>query len=251
MSITTNYENSALSKELKKKVVALRDEIAVKAQQVLHEEMPQKILDLDNLFKNCSELNGDPAEAALSVALSRASSEGERIQSNNKKRKLNDSKAVSEGADDAVAYLPVNKTIKFLLEKLKSELLEMIMMVDTVKVWIQMTIPRIEDGNNFGVQIQEETVGELGRVESDAFTVLENMTKYYLSRAKLLSKVRKHPEMEDYRQSVIELDEKQFLNLRLVILDLRNNFSILFDMIIKNLTKISNPRPSNHSSSMF
>ena len=29
---------------------------------------------------------------------------------------------------------------------------QMIMMVDTVKVWIQMTIPRIEDGNNFGVQ---------------------------------------------------------------------------------------------------
>ena len=62
-------------------------------------------------------------------------------------------------------------------------------MINTVKIWIQLNIPRIEDGNNFGVSIQEETVNELGRAEDVGFNGLEAMTKYFLSRAKVVSKV--------------------------------------------------------------
>jgi len=35
-------------------------------------------------------------------------------------------------------------------------------------------------------------VSELGRAESDALSVLESITKYYISRAKLISKVISH-----------------------------------------------------------
>jgi hypothetical protein len=72
---------------------------------------------------------------------------------------------------------------------LKKELLELIEMINVVKLWIQLNIPRIEDGNNFGVSIQEETVNELGRAEDSGFAVLESMTKYFVTRAKLVSKV--------------------------------------------------------------
>ncbi len=43
--------------------------------------------------------------------------------------------------------------------------MELVEMLNTVKIWIQLNIPKIEDGNNFGVSIQEETVSELGRAE--------------------------------------------------------------------------------------
>lgn len=48
---------------------------------------------------------------------------------------------------------------------LKKEILDLIEMINTVKIWIQLNIPRIEDGNNFGVSIQEDTVNELSRAE--------------------------------------------------------------------------------------
>jgi len=72
---------------------------------------------------------------------------------------------------------------------LKKEVLELIEMLGTVKIWIQLNIPRIEDGNNFGVSIQEETVSELSRAEDSGFAVLESMAKYYVMRAKLVSRV--------------------------------------------------------------
>ncbi len=56
-------------------------------------------------------------------------------------------------------------------------------------VWIQLNIPRIEDGNNFGVSIQEETLNEISRVEDPGYATLENLTKYYATRGKLVSKV--------------------------------------------------------------
>lgn len=40
------------------------------------------------------------------------------------------------------------------MEVLKSEQLELIDQLSVVKIWIQLNIPKIEDGGNFGVSIQ-------------------------------------------------------------------------------------------------
>lgn len=40
------------------------------------------------------------------------------------------------------------------LDTLKKELLIFLEYLNTVKLWIQLNVPRIEDGNNFGVGIQ-------------------------------------------------------------------------------------------------
>ena len=39
-------------------------------------------------------------------------------------------------------------------------------------------IPRIEDGNNFGVSIQEETVAELRTVEGEAASYLDQISRF-------------------------------------------------------------------------
>ena len=56
----------------------------------------------------------------------------------------------------------------------------------------------------------------------------------------------KYPNIEDYYRSIIELDEKEYLNLRICILDLRNNYAIIYDLINKNRAKIEKPRNSHH-----
>lgn len=46
-----------------------------------------------------------------------------------------------------------------------------------VRMWIQFNVPRIEDGNNFGVSIQEEILAEVSGIERDALTFLDQFTR--------------------------------------------------------------------------
>uniref|UniRef100_A0A8C2ZT17 Proteasome activator complex subunit 3 n=1 Tax=Cyclopterus lumpus TaxID=8103 RepID=A0A8C2ZT17_CYCLU len=114
-----------------------------------------------------------------------------------------------------------------------------------VKMWVQLLIPRIEDGNNFGVSIQEETVAELRTVESEAASYLDQISRYYITRAKLVSKIVKYPHVEDYRRTITEIDEKEYISLKIIVSELRNQYVILHDMILKNIEKIKKPRNSN------
>lgn len=57
--------------------------------------------------------------------------------------------------------------------------------------------------------------------------------------------VAKYPHIEDYRRSVQELDEKEYLSLWLVLCEVRNRYSTLHDIVTKNIDKIKKPRSTN------
>lgn len=114
-----------------------------------------------------------------------------------------------------------------------------------LKMWISFMIPKIEDGNNFGVSIQEDTLAEIQSVESEAAAFFDQISRYFISRAKVVSKVAKYPHIDDYRRAVQELDEKEFLSLWLVLSEVRNRYCSLHDIVIKNLEKLKKPRSSN------
>ncbi|XP_052799672.1 proteasome activator complex subunit 3-like isoform X4 [Mya arenaria] len=139
----------------------------------------------------------------------------------------------------------INKKLCDISEQLKPYIRDLIDHSNTIKMWISFLIPKIEDGNNFGVSIQEETLGEARQVESDAATYLDQISRYFISRGKLVSKVAKYPHIDDYRQSVRELDEKEYFSLRLTSAELRNHYASLHDLIIKNMDKILKPRNAN------
>ena len=56
----------------------------------------------------------------------------------------------------------------------------------------------------------------------------------------MVSKIAKYPHVEDYRRTVTEIDEKEY-----IISELRNQYVTLHDMILKNIEKIKRPRSSN------
>uniref|UniRef100_A0A182M6W0 Proteasome activator PA28 C-terminal domain-containing protein n=1 Tax=Anopheles culicifacies TaxID=139723 RepID=A0A182M6W0_9DIPT len=117
-----------------------------------------------------------------------------------------------------------------------------------LKMWISFMIPKIEDGNNFGVSIQEDTLAEIQSVETEAAAFFDQISRYFVSRAKVVSKVAKYPHIEDYRRAVAELDEKEFLSLWLVLSEIRNRYCSLHDIVIKNMEKLKKPRSSNAES---
>lgn len=44
-------------------------------------------------------------------------------------------------------------------------------------MWISFMIPKIEDGNNFGVSIQEDTLAEVQAVESEAASFFDQISR--------------------------------------------------------------------------
>ncbi|EPY87552.1 hypothetical protein CB1_000238024 [Camelus ferus] len=117
-------------------------------------------------------------------------------------------------------------------------------MCNTVKMWVPLLTPGIEDGNNFGVSVQEETFAELRTVESEAASYPDQVSRYYITRAKLVSKTAKYPHVEDCRRTVTEIDKKESVSLRLIISELRNQYVTLQDMILENIEKIKRPGSS-------
>jgi hypothetical protein len=51
-------------------------------------------------------------------------------------------------------------------------------------------------------------------------------------------------------RAIIDIDEKQFINIRIVLMETRNHLATLYDVITKNIEKIKKPRNS-HNEHMY
>eukprot|EP00762_Andalucia_godoyi_P002329 ANDGO_07504.mRNA.1 Proteasome activator 28 len=147
--------------------------------------------------------------------------------------------------------VPSNPLFVKLVASVRNEIVEAIDMFHTVKLWVQLNVPKIEDGNNFGVSVQEEIINELSRTEESLFAWMDLSCKGFASRGKLVSKCIKYPGVEDYRRSVDALDHKLYMDMRMCGFDLRNNYSALYDLITKNFEKLKKPKSDQPTGSMF
>ncbi|XP_029563006.1 proteasome activator complex subunit 3 isoform X3 [Salmo trutta] len=232
--------------ELNIKVDAFRQRITGEAENLVASFFPNKLLELDHFLKEIhSEINLTVPDPILLSNL-----HGGLEAQNAKKRKMEAGTGEDKVAGNKVFIMPSgmmksNAKLVDLIEKVKPEIRTLIEKCNTVKMWVQLLIPRIEDGNNFGVSIQEETVAELRTVEGEAASYLDQISGYYITRAKLVSKIAKYPHVEDYRRTVTEIDEKKYISLKVIVSELRNQYVTLHDMILKNIDKIKKPRSSN------
>lgn len=144
--------------------------------------------------------------------------------------------------------IPSNKSLTEIIKILKPNIKQLIEDTNALKMWVSLLIPKIEDGNNFGVSVQEDTLAEIQQVEVESANYLEQVSRYYAARGKLVTKVVKYPFIEDYRRAVEELDERQYLSMSLTMHEIRNRYSTLHDIVIKNFDKIKKPRSSNTDS---
>uniref|UniRef100_A0A8C7UDV8 Proteasome activator complex subunit 3 n=1 Tax=Oncorhynchus mykiss TaxID=8022 RepID=A0A8C7UDV8_ONCMY len=238
-------------------VDAFRERITGEAENLVADFFPKKLLELDSFLKepilNVADLKDIHSEINVKVPdpiILNNSHDGVDVQ-NSRKRKMED--GLDDNCQDGpkVFVMPggmikSNGQLVDLIERVKPEIRTLIEKCNTVKMWVQLLIPRIEDGNNFGVSIQEETVAELRTVEGEAASYLDQISRYYITRAKLVSKITKYPHVEDYQRTVTEIDEKEYISLKIIVSELRNQYVTLHDMILKNIEKIKRPRSSNN-----
>ncbi|KAJ7651716.1 proteasome activator pa28 REG alpha/beta subunit [Mycena polygramma] len=245
-----------MEKALAQRLEAFQQQASVAGEHVVFRVFPAKILELQDVLQSTSlpsspyhpDLTSTTTDATVYPAPA-SQANGEQPQS--KKRKMDDD-SVAAGAvtnDTQYARLPnvvhANKHLVELHATLKRECEELVTLTDQVKLWISLTMPKIEGGDNFGVQIQEEVVAELLRSQESAFNLRDSARNNYLARAKICSKLIKYPNIEDYTLALKEHDDNQFYLVRQHIIDLRNIYAVLTDLIHKNIAKIRAPRGNN------
>jgi proteasome activator subunit 3 (PA28 gamma) len=247
------------SPEVEKYVASVKQQ----SEDLVRTKFPAKIVELNTILENdfsTKDLSIFHQEINIPVPDAEAIARG--LQNNainnhdevpkkrGNKRKLEVDDEVSEVAGTKVLALPTgpvlcNKNLNRLNSIVKPHIRCLVEDANLLKMWITFLIPKIEDGNNFGVSIQEDTLGEIRTVEAEAATFYEQISRYYINRGKIISKIAKFPHIDDYRKLVEEIDEKQFISLRIVLCEVRNHYAALYDLIIKNMEKIIRPRTSN------
>ncbi|XP_060597444.1 proteasome activator complex subunit 3-like isoform X1 [Ruditapes philippinarum] len=227
-------------------VQEFKDTFKSEGEHLVKTVFPQKIIELEEIHKSLSLSKLSEVHSDLNIPVPEAIHlDNGNDEPATKKRKHDHSVQGTEVLALPNGPCPINKKLCDISEQLKPYIRDLIDHSNTIKMWISFLIPKIEDGNNFGVSIQEETLGEARQVESEAATYLDQISRYFISRGKLVSKVAKYPHLDDYRQSVRELDEKEYFSLRLTSAELRNHYASLHDLIMKNFEKILKPRNAN------
>ncbi|XP_034023609.1 proteasome activator complex subunit 2 isoform X2 [Thalassophryne amazonica] len=145
-------------------------------------------------------------------------------------------------------FIKGNEKIMEVLEKVKPEIVALRETIITVSSWIQHLIPKIEDGNDFGVAIQEKILERIAAVKTKAEGFQTTINKYFLERGDAVGKASKETHVMDYRSLVHEKDMAAYSEIRVILLDIRGYYLELYDVINKNLEKVTNPKGEEKSS---
>uniref|UniRef100_A0A1A8J8Y9 Proteasome activator complex subunit 1 n=1 Tax=Nothobranchius kuhntae TaxID=321403 RepID=A0A1A8J8Y9_NOTKU len=234
--------------ESKKQVDDFCQKLSKEAEELLSTFFPEKLEQLQMLLKtsfNCEDLAS--IKAPLDIPIPDPAKEEARRKKKEEKeakegKKDKDSDKEEEDAGPPCGPIYSNERVESLLKEVKPEIQTLKEKLNTVSMWVQLQIPRIEDGNNFGVAVQEKVFELLTNTRTKIEAFQTQISKYYSERGDAVSKASKQPHVGDYRQLVHELDQYQYCELRLVVLDIRNTYAALFDIINKNYDKIKKPR---------
>uniref|UniRef100_A0A9L0RD98 Proteasome activator complex subunit 1 n=1 Tax=Equus caballus TaxID=9796 RepID=A0A9L0RD98_HORSE len=229
------------------KVDVFREDLCSKTENLLGSYFPKKISELDAFLKEpvLNEANLSNLKAPLDIPVPDPVKEKEKEERKKQQEKEDkDEKKKGDDEDKGPPCGPVNcnEKIVVLLQRLKPEIKDVIEQLNLVTTWLQLQIPRIEDGNNFGVAVQEKVFELMTALHTKLEGFHTQISKYFSERGDAVTKAAKQPHVGDYRQLVHELDEAEYRDIRLMVMEIRNAYAVLYDIILKNFEKLKKPR---------
>ncbi|CAH7671646.1 proteasome activator pa28 [Phakopsora pachyrhizi] len=132
-----------------------------------------------------------------------------------------------------------------LWETLEVHIHQIIELLDLVQLYLILKTPIAEEGNNTGVEIQQQCSRTV--VEARRFVLgCESYLKlYHTQRAKIASKCLKYPQIEDYQRALIERDREECRDCRYLLNRLRAQSLAVVDILHKNFEKVDDPKGLN------
>ncbi|KAG7455052.1 hypothetical protein MATL_G00252430 [Megalops atlanticus] len=222
------------------KVENYRQSLLQQAEDLFSNHIPLKISQLDTLLQDADLSVSDPSalHAPLDIPIpDPPSPEDEEMETDS-----NEEEEKKKKKAPICGYIAPNEKIVRLLDRVKPEIRALRETCITVSCWIQHLIPKIEDGNDFGVAIQEKILERITAVKTKVEGFQTNINKYFTERGDAVAKASKERHVMDYRSLVHEKDEAVYDEVRVIVLDIRGFYAELYDIISKNYDKVTNPK---------
>uniref|UniRef100_A0A1D5QTZ7 Proteasome activator complex subunit 2 n=1 Tax=Macaca mulatta TaxID=9544 RepID=A0A1D5QTZ7_MACMU len=229
------------------KVEVFRQNLFQEAEEFLYRFLPQKIIYLNQLLQedslNVADLTS--LRAPLDIPIPDPPPKDDEMETDKQEKKEGKrDKRLDEKEPEfpKCGFLPGNEKVLSLLALVKPEVWTLKEKCILVITWIQHLIPKIEDGNDFGVAIQEKVLERVNAVKTKVEAFQTTISKYFSERGDAVAKASKETHVMDYRALVHERDEAAYGELRAMVLDLRAFYAELYHIISSNLEKIVNPK---------
>ncbi|XP_034990392.2 proteasome activator complex subunit 2 [Zootoca vivipara] len=223
-----------VSKESREKMAVFRASLLQEGEEFLCTFLPRKILQLDQILKegalNVKDLT--TLRAPLDIPIPDPPPKDDEMETEKEKEK----------EAPKCGYLKSNEAIVSLLDRVKPEVREFKEKCILVTTWIQYMIPKIEDGNDFGVAVQEKVLERITALKTKAEAFQTTIAKYFLERGDAVAKASKDTHVMDYRCLVHERDEAVYREIQTMLLDIRGFYAELYHILSKNLEKLTNPK---------
>jgi len=214
-------------KKLRRQIKGMIQNLEKECYRIIFDVFPEKIKLLDDMYKKRREFNLTKEEVNQPLP--------NVYQISGKNKEEHD-------RNRATLVIESNKALTDLVEILQKEILDMSEMINALNIWVKLNVPRIADGNNFGVEVQEEITKVLEGAEDAGYGVLDSFASYHSTRGALATKVLKYPNVMDFRWALRELDEKTYIKTCLLACELRNDYITLYDLLAKNMDTLTTPR---------
>ncbi|KAG6381002.1 proteasome activator pa28 REG alpha beta subunit [Boletus reticuloceps] len=240
----------SMPKETSEKLEAFRAGVASVAEDIIFRVFPAKTFELSSIIDGANA-----PDSPYSVSHAPASTDPRVYPPPNSpdpngpssKRKRVEDGIVLLTNDIANAKYPelvhANKHILKLQETIKAECAQLSDSCDKVKLWVNLTMPKCV----LNVSSTQQVLSELLRSQESAYNIRDSVRQNYLARAKICSKLIKYPNIEDYTLALKEHDEKQLFFARQNLVDIRNVYAVMTDILHKNMSKIRSPRGNNRA----
>ncbi|XP_060677446.1 proteasome activator complex subunit 2 [Hemiscyllium ocellatum] len=234
----------------REKVQKVQTQICSEAHRLISSRLPEKIRELESLLTadilNVSDLSLVHGELDIPIPDPPKKDE----ENSNGSSEAEDGKEKKEKPPKC-GLIKANEKILNLVQCVKPQLNELKEACIVITAWIQYMVPKIEDGNDFGVAIQEKILERTAAVKTKVEGFQTSITKYFTERGDAVAKASKDTHVMDYRQLVHEKDEAAYMELRAMVMDIRGFYVELLDIILKNKEKITNPKGEEKALSMY
>lgn len=217
-------------------------DIKQQAEDLVMDKFPRRFSEIEEILRtsnfslrNITSAHNEPN----SDKIIRADDAEEHVS---KKRKcgIGLSSASSNECNEQV--IPCNNFIIAAAELMKPHMRQLLEDAKLLEIWIQFLTPQAEIADDLINSVLDNIYNEIEEMKSNAEAFSNQVSAYFLSRGKVIAKVMKYPQLDDYRRSVQEMDEDFLRHLRTKLCDARNQYATLHQMILKNWEKIKKPR---------
>jgi hypothetical protein len=119
--------------------------------------------------------------------------------------------------------------------------------IQYLKDWIILRVPKVEDGNNFGVEVQEKCLLDVTNAMATIKSAMAQlcMGSYSRDRMEFYVDMCRLPQMDDAKHRLKEADMTQFTYCRNYVLALRDLLIGVHHNVAKNIAKVREPKPKN------